>query len=385
MTNDILWYEDESESSLEQTDISIKEYEITSSPNDFNILTLYNFLESGVVKIPDFQRNYVWDAKRASKLIESLIIGLPIPQIFLYEEARNKFLIIDGQQRLMTIYYFIKQRFPRKEKRVELGRIFDEHGSIPESVLNDAQYFRPFKLQLDDSTPLNSLMYSELGELKSSFDLCTIRNIIIKQTQPDDNNTSVFEIFNRLNTGSLNLRPQEIRSSLYHSEFDKMLKRVNLNEHWRNLIGQKEPDLRLKDVEMLLRSVSILFYLPNYKPPMASFLNSSAGNFAKFDHDEIMFIEELFIAFFDKIKELNRDIFLVSQSKFTISVFESIFYAACNDALIERDTSLIKVCSQEIYTDLKNNIEFQKATSEATGNKENVLARIKIAESNFNE
>lgn len=94
------WYEDEEANNEE---CEIKEYDITASPNDFNILTLHSFIESGAVKIPGFQRNFVWDLKRASKLIESVIIGLPVPQIFLYEEGRNKFLVIDGQQRLRNV------------------------------------------------------------------------------------------------------------------------------------------------------------------------------------------------------------------------------------------------------------------------------------------
>ena len=100
------------ESSIEvepETDIkdeySLTEYDITASPNDFNIKTLFDFIQSETVKIPAFQRNYVWDLTRASKLIESIIIGIPIPQIFLYEKSQNEFLVIDGQQRLMTIYY----------------------------------------------------------------------------------------------------------------------------------------------------------------------------------------------------------------------------------------------------------------------------------------
>src|SRR5512142_3145569 len=103
-TND--WLDEEEP---EEEGYPISEYDLTSSPNDFNIITIFNFIESGAVKIPAFQRNYVWDIKRASKLIESIIIGLPVPQIFLYEEARNSFLVMDGQQRLMSIYYFIKQ------------------------------------------------------------------------------------------------------------------------------------------------------------------------------------------------------------------------------------------------------------------------------------
>jgi uncharacterized protein with ParB-like and HNH nuclease domain len=121
---DEAWLEDYADpDSSQDDDFQIDEYDLTSTPNDFNVLTIVSFIKSGAVKIPGFQRNYVWDINRASKLIESLILGLPVPQIFLYEEARNKFLVIDGQQRLMSIYYFVSQRFPLKEKRGEL-RIF---------------------------------------------------------------------------------------------------------------------------------------------------------------------------------------------------------------------------------------------------------------------
>jgi uncharacterized protein with ParB-like and HNH nuclease domain len=132
------WFDDYAEDADE---IQIDEYDITAAPNDFNILTIYNFLEAGSVRIPGFQRNYVWDLGRASKLIESLLLGLPVPQIFLYETGRNEFLVIDGQQRLMSIYYFMKQRFPKKEKRGELRTIFDERGSIPDEVLHDDKFF----------------------------------------------------------------------------------------------------------------------------------------------------------------------------------------------------------------------------------------------------
>jgi len=73
------------------------DYKITSTPNDFNVNTLFDLIESETVKIPGFQRNYLWDIKKASKLIESIIMGLPVPQLFLYERGRNDFLLIDGQ------------------------------------------------------------------------------------------------------------------------------------------------------------------------------------------------------------------------------------------------------------------------------------------------
>lgn len=180
------WYEDDGESADQ---FEIKEYDITASPNDFNILTLHSFMESGAVKIPGFQRNFVWDLKRASKLIESVIIGLPVPQIFLYEEGRNRFLVIDGQQRLMSLYYYMKGRFPRKDRRVELREIFDEHSKIPADILEDDAFFTKFKLQLPHQPPgqpnkLNGLTYETLEEYRTVFELRTIRNVMIKQNLP---------------------------------------------------------------------------------------------------------------------------------------------------------------------------------------------------------
>ena len=144
------WFDDYVEGADE---LQVEEYDITASPNDFNVMTLYSFVESGAVRIPGFQRNFVWDLGRASKLIESLILGLPVPQLFLYEQARNKFLVIDGQQRLMSIYYFIKKRFPRKERRMELRAIFDREGRIPDEVLHDDEYFQSFNLRLPERLP----------------------------------------------------------------------------------------------------------------------------------------------------------------------------------------------------------------------------------------
>ncbi len=115
------WYDDGLLDEEERGSV-VTEYDITSTPNDFNISTIFSLIDNGVIKMPPFQRNYVWDEKRASKLIESIIIGLPVPQVFLYEQGKNSFYVIDGQQRLLSIYFFMKQRFPTKEGRAILRK-----------------------------------------------------------------------------------------------------------------------------------------------------------------------------------------------------------------------------------------------------------------------
>ncbi|ESU32722.1 hypothetical protein G3A_09980 [Bacillus sp. 17376] len=378
--NDWLYKEEDAETADEYV---FNEYDITSSPNDFNILTIYNFLESGVVKIPSFQRNFVWDIVRASKLIESLIIGLPIPQIFLYEEARNKFLVIDGQQRLMSIYYFMKQRFPRKDKRTKLGNIFDKEGKIPDEILESSEYFRPFKLKLADKpgrpNKLKNLTYETLGEYKTNFDLRTVRNIIIKQNHPEEDNSSIYEIFYRLNSGGLNLRPQEIRSSLHHSKFDDMLKRINIDEKWRRLLGQPNPDLRLKDIEILLRGFAMLYEGESYRAPMVNFLNKFANTSQKFDDKEIEYLEKLFYSFLNSCEQLEPTAFYTKTGKFNISTFEAVFTATCQPYLKEK--SLVDhYIQQKNIQELRENPEFVEATHSATASSDNVKLRLKIAQ-----
>ena len=120
---------------MQNEETSIISYDISVIPNDFNVMTINSLIESGVISMPAFQRNYVWDRKRASRFIESLILGLPVPQIFLYQMDRNKYSVIDGQQRLLTIYFFVKQRFPRIGKRTFLRKVFDQNGNIPDDIL----------------------------------------------------------------------------------------------------------------------------------------------------------------------------------------------------------------------------------------------------------
>ena len=196
-----------------EDDFAIVDYDLSVTPNDFNVSTLFSYIESGTIAIPGFQRHYVWDIKKASKLIESLILGLPVPQLFLYEEARNKLLVIDGQQRLMSIYYFKKQRFPRIEARSELRNALQKEDSFPDQILSDDAYFTDFRLQLpaklpNTPNPLSKLTYDTLGELRFQFDLQPIRNVVVKQNSPKNDDSSIYEIFSRLNSGGVNLKDQ---------------------------------------------------------------------------------------------------------------------------------------------------------------------------------
>lgn len=379
------WFDDYIE---DQEESEIYEYELTATPNDFNILTIYNFIESGAVKIPGFQRNYVWDIKRASKLVESLLLGLPVPQVFLYEESRNKFLVIDGQQRLMSIYYFIKQRFPKKEKRFELRRIFDEKGQIPDDVLHNDNYFSPFKLSLPEQLPkrpnkFKGLNYSTLGDYKVQFELRPIRNVIIKQNVPADDDSSVFEIFNRLNTGGVNLRPQEIRTSLYHSEFYGMLYRINMLPAWRRLLQMPEPDLHMKDVEILMRGLAMLVDGADYSPSMTKFLNRFSNKCKAHSKEQNDYLEQLLTSFLTACEGLPEDIFVSSRAKrFNIALYEAVFTGACHTIFPNRELLANCVSADQIRA-LSRDTTFIEASQKGTTQTSNVQKRLQRASAIF--
>ena len=368
----------------DSTETIFTEYDISASPNDFNIKTLFDFINSGIVKIPGFQRNYVWDIKRASKLIESIIIGIPIPQIFLYEQAKNKFIVIDGQQRYMTIYYFMKKRFPKKEKRYELRKIFDDNKGFPENALNDNEYFTDFNLQLNEQLPnrknkLNGLNYFTFDEdIRTTFELKTIRNIIIKQNLPENDDSVIHEIFNRLNSGGVNLKPQEIRSSLYHSDFYEMLYRINVDERWRFFTPEKNPDLNMRDVEILLRGFAMLIDGDNYKPSMTKFLNQFSNKAKNYLQNNIDYLRELFFTFLETCKSHGENLFISKVGRFNISVFESIFRATCSEAFDNKNLNIKSMDRQRIEK-LKSDPQFYEATQSNTASTSNVALRLKRA------
>lgn len=375
----------EIENFIEVEDYPLSNYELTTTPNDFNILTLITFIESKVFKIPTFQRNYVWDIKRASKLIESLLIGLPIPQIFLYEKGKNEYLVIDGQQRLMTLFYFFKGRFPRKEKRTELRLIFDKFGTIPAEIFANDEYFQKFNLSLkglteDKLNKFDGKNYDTLGDAQMSLNLATIRNMIIKPINNDVEGEAMFEIFNRLNTGGINLTSQEIRMSLYQSPFMTSLVELNKNPVWRRLLGNKIEDLRLGDVELILRVMAMAMFSDNYRNSVTGFLNSFSNYAVTFNEKNISDFTTVWSNFMGSCEFLDERDLITGGNRISITLFESLFFAYVQYMYtVPIEESLRYRFTKEKIAALKIDPEFILSSTGKTTSKDNVKNRLKRA------
>lgn len=367
---------------MQDEETSVVSYDISVIPNDFNVMTINSLIESGVISMPAFQRNYVWDRKRASRFIESLILGLPIPQIFLYQVERNKYSIIDGQQRLLTIYFFVKQRFPRSGKRTFLRKVFDENGNIPDSVLSDNEIFQDFKLQFAKQEngaphPLNNKKYHTLDVAqKSSFDLMPIRCMSIRQNRPEDDG-SIYEIFSRLNTGGLNLSPQEIRGCLYRSDFYKMIYSLNSEPCWRDIVGKKEEDDKFRDVEVLLRSYALLYDGELYSGSMIRFLNRFSKEAQGFDGEKIEQSKKLFFDFISVCADIDKKDFLTQTGSFNVSLFDAVFVTISEKILADGIEQA--AITQDAFDALKKDENFKNAITHSTSHVESVKTRLRLA------
>ena len=220
-------------------------YSITSYGADFDVFGLVRRIQQGDIYIPPFQREFIWSIKQSSRFIESLLLGLPIPSIFLSRDDDNKLLVIDGQQRLRTLQYFYEGFFERPDKNFALNGVQDQY----------------------QGKTYNSLTPEERRKLDDSI----LHTFIIRQDEPSDNNTSVYYIFERLNTTGTPLTHQEIRASIYRGKFNDLLEKLNENSSWRSIYGRVNK--RRRDQEFILRFFALYFNGRAYSPPMKEFLN----------------------------------------------------------------------------------------------------------------
>lgn len=210
-------------------------YNINSWGADLSFRELITMYEENELLKPELQRYYVWEKPEASRFIESILLGLPVPSVFLANTQDDKKLIIDGYQRIMTVYDYVKKGIWRKD-----GKVFRLSNTDKINVKFRNKSFK----ELDEK---------DQRRIKST----TIHAIMFEQKAPNDNDTSLYQVFERINTGGRALMPQEIRNCVNQGEFNSLLFELNANPNWRILFGKSEVDPRMRDMEFILRFLAL--------------------------------------------------------------------------------------------------------------------------------
>jgi len=206
-------------------------FNITSWGADPSVRELIMQYKEGDIEKPELQRKYVWKKKDASRFIESLLLGLPVPSIFLANmEPSGKRLIIDGFQRICTLYDYIEEGIWHGDN--------SEFKLINSELINERWRGKAF---------------SELTEVdKRRLKNYTIHAIIFEQKHPSDD-SGLFQVFERINTSGTSLNNQEIRNCVYQGAMNTLLFTLNTNPNWRVLFGDPNEDNRMLDLEFILR------------------------------------------------------------------------------------------------------------------------------------
>ncbi|MFM5287784.1 DUF262 domain-containing protein [Aeromonas veronii] len=244
---------DLNEEEVSVIDIPPEKRRLHTETYDFSISTIIAHLKEQSITVPPFQRNYVWTRAQASRLIESLIIQCPIPVIYLNQEKDETLSVIDGNQRLTSIKLYLEDEF-------ELQGLT----TYPEL---DGHFFS----QLDPRFRRHILNR-------------TLRCItILKETHPQIK----FDVFERINTGAVQLNPQEVRHGVYHGSLMKLVDELSDEKIWKDLSGHRN-DTRMKGSELILRFIALITMQEQYKKPLKGFLNEFCSSFHNVDEDRIL-------------------------------------------------------------------------------------------------
>jgi hypothetical protein len=278
-----------------------------------------------------------------------------VPAIFLSrDEGTQKLLVIDGQQRLRTLQYFYDGIFEPAQAAFKLKAVNARFDGATYRTLREED-----RLRLDDSI---------------------LHAIIVKQEKPlDEDASSIYHIFERLNTGGVLLQPQEIRSCIFHGALSHLLFDLNKNQDWRAVFGKVSS--RMRDQELILRFFALLYNSSDYTKPMKEFLNRFMAKYRNTSGAEAARFTS---SFNSTVRVVRRDL-----GEKAFKPKRAVNAAMCDAIMVGVARRLVggPITNpdglRQCYASLLENGDFQAAISSATTNDASVENRLRIATEAF--
>lgn len=238
----------------------VRDRKVVTQPYDLAIDAIVGQVKGDILFLrplssrPNFQRQYVWNDKLASKLVESVLLNVPIPPCYLSENEDNELDVIDGQQRIYSLYRFLNNEFKLS-------------GLEALTEINNKRFFE--------------LSSKEQRKIKTHTLRCVV---ITNESHPEIK----FDVFERLNTNTAPLNAQELRNCVNRGALNDLLGELSYDPRWLQIRGRKAPDKRLADEEIILRYFAFqILGLNQYRTPLKLWLNSAARKGQKFSAKEI--------------------------------------------------------------------------------------------------
>lgn len=266
--------DDEAGEDRPELDIPLRDRKLVTQPFDFIVSSIEQQIkEKSLILQDNFQRRRVWDDIKASRLIESLLMNVPIPVCYFAELEDGTYSVIDGQQRLSSIYRYLTNIFSLRGLRVR-----------PE---------------------LNRNRFSELEQGDQRLiKTRTIRCIAIqKESHPDIR----FDVFERLNSGAVRLTPQELRNCTYRGNLNNLIRELCEDRAFQEVRGASGPDKRMGDAELILRFMAFYFNSRMYKGLYAPFLDDYLKRGVAMPAEDIDKHRKIFLETIEKVRLVFGD------------------------------------------------------------------------------
>lgn len=266
-------------------DIPVEKRKLANVSYDYSVEFIFSQMTGDIPKVileVPFQRQYIWKEDRASQLIESIIMNVPIPPLYFAEEKDGRWLVVDGLQRLKSVKSYFENEFALNKLEIikELeGVKFKDLPPKAKSLLKDG------------ALRINVIKFESHPEIK-------------------------YDIFMRLNKGAVTLNNQELRNCLFRGTFNEMLKKLVKENEILRVLNLKEPHDRYLDVEFLVRYLSFSEYLKhneegyfieNYKGSLKSFINDYMLEKKDANEEKINSLKEKTLKTFRKILAVFED------------------------------------------------------------------------------
>ena len=342
------------ENRLEQTRNSLSTDRLDMSFGE--IMSMYEREE--IIIAPDFQRLFRWDTYQKTRFIESILIGIPIPPIFVAEDENGRWELVDGLQRISTIFSFfgILRSLPEKNNWILCK------GDIADGLENLACKDLPLKFQLNVK---RASCRVEIIKWNSAFDMR-------------------YELFNRLNTGGSELTDQEIRNAIFRGvskEFNSFLRKCAQNQDFINLVQPTERQMeQLYMDELVLRFCSLTDFTEELSENISQHMTEYMRG-AVLKPEKIMNIEEKFLDVIGLLSPIGKSVFRGSNNVFSTSLFDCVMIGLTRYISHYKKQRTDQIIAK--IEELKISPNFKKASGSASASKSRIMKRIEVAEEIF--
>jgi hypothetical protein len=332
----------------------LSEREVHTTPADPDVETLLKRIEDKhLILRPDFQRTSVWDNTKKSRLVESLLLNLPIPPCFLAEDEDGTRVVVDGQQRLNSIDDFYHGRYALSGLQV-----------------------------------LKDLNGKKWAELPPKLDRKILQRVIRTLVISHHSNPGIrFEIFERLNSGGEPLTEQEIRNATLRGEFNKLLNQIASSPGFLASMRANKPDPRLRHHELVLRFFAVRGAIKDYRPPLKMILSEYMRENREPGAESIQRLKSLFLNALENSRTVfGDDVFRRYREKdkqfgFETAVSKAVFELEMLSLSFFRSAD-VKFRAAEIKSAFMNlsltNSEFSECLSRATDHRKRFYKRVEL-------